>query len=210
MIISDSDRIFYSDGYRLGQSIIAEGYSEEAVAGGIEQLYSAIDGLIDSLLLQATRSGVTVDCTKGCAWCCHQPVFANNFELQYLTNHIRLHFPPEKVSEIMERAKAKNSRVASLNKKQMLNHKSPCPLLENDACLAYKARPMACRIYLATQVDTCVLFFKHPESKDNFPALLQFPLRAGQMLNEGFTAALKQHNHPVSVFRIEEGLYKLL
>jgi Fe-S-cluster containining protein len=205
----DSDRVFYSDGYRLGQSIITKGYSEEAVAEGIEQVYSAIDGLIESLLQQAARSKVNIDCTKGCSWCCHQPVFANNFELQYLTQFIRSHFSPEKISGITERAKAKNRLVNTMNEEQVLNHKAPCPLLEDGACLAYNARPMACRIYLSTKVETCVLFFNHPENKDNFPALLQFPLRAGQMLNEGFTAAMKQHNHPVSVFRLEEGLLSL-
>lgn len=209
MSLTDTDRVFYSDGYRLGQSIFDKGYSEKVVAEGVEQLYSAIDGLIDSLLQQAERSGVNIDCTKGCAWCCHQPVFANNFELQYLTQYIRSHFSLEKICEITERAKTKNRLVNTLNEEQVLNHKSPCPLLENGACLAYHARPMACRIYLSTKVETCVLFFNHPENKDNFPALLQFPLRAGQMLNEGFTAALKQHNHPASIFRLEEGLLSL-
>lgn len=206
MSISETDRIFYSDGYRLGQAAISDGFTSEAVAGGIGQLLSAIDGLIDSLLQQAGRSGVQVDCTKGCAWCCHQPVFANTFELQYLTDYIRKNFSPERISMILEKAGAKNRLVAPMTEKQMLNHKSPCPLLEEGACSAYAARPMACRIYLSSSVASCIRFYSDPEDADNYPALMEFPLRAGRMMNQGFTAALKQHGHPSSVHRIEEGL----
>lgn len=200
------DRIFYSDGYRLGQSVIAESYSEEALAMGIEQLYSAIDGLIDSLLQQAKRNRVVVDCTKGCAWCCHQPIFAHTFEIQYLANQVRKVLPAEKVDELRKRATTKNYQVKTLQEKEMLHYKSPCPLLENNACIAYHARPMACRIYLSTNVASCRWFYSRPDDPENYPALLDFPLKAGRMLNHGFMAALKQHGFAVTEYRIEEGL----
>ena len=50
---------------------------------------------------------------------------------------------------------------------------------------------MACRIYLSTDVKTCHEFYKNPDNIENYPALLDFPMKAGKMMNEGFKAALK-------------------
>jgi hypothetical protein len=97
-----------------------------------------------------------------------------------------------------------------MKRAEMLNYKSACPLLEDGACIAYAARPMACRIYLSTSVESCRRFYDDPGDAVNYPALLEFPLRAGRMLNEGFVAAFRQHGYPSSEVRMEEGLDSLL
>lgn len=207
---TETDRIFYSDGYRLGQITIKKGVSADSVVSGIAELYSSVDGLIDSLLQQAGRSAVKVDCARGCAWCCFQPVFVNTLEIQNLAEFIKVRFSAERTAQIAERAALKNSRVSAMKREEMLNHKSACPLLEDGACSAYAARPMACRIYLSTSVESCRKFYDDPGDEINYPALLEFPLRAGRMLNEGFVAAFRQHGYPSSEVRIEEGLDSLL
>ena len=93
-----------------------------------------------------------------------------------------------------------------LSEPELLNAKFPCPLLENGACLAYSARPMACRIYLSSDVKSCLRFFKEPGDIDSIPALLNLPLRAGKMMNEGFKAALKASGYETKEYRIEEKL----
>lgn len=206
----ETDRIFYSDGYRLGMAAVEKGITDESIQEGVQILLSTMDGLIGSLLQQAERSGVKVDCAKGCSWCCHQPVFGHTFEMQYLANQAKQNLPPVKVAEIMERATSKNNLVKAMEEKEMLNYKSPCPLLENNACIVYHARPMACRIYLSTSVESCLRFYSQPDDPENYPALLDFPLKAGRMLNQGFLAALKQHGFTVTEYRIEEGLSMFL
>jgi hypothetical protein len=91
-----------------------------------------------------------------------------------------------------------------LSEKEILNSKFPCPLLENGACSAYPARPMACRIYLSSDVNTCLKFYREPEDETTYPALLDFPMRAGRMMNEGFKAALKAHGINIQEFRIDQ------
>ena len=61
-------------------------------------------------------------------------------------------------------------------------------------------------IYLSTKLQTCLEFYHHPENETNFPALIDLPLRAGQMMNEGFRAALKESGIETAEFRLEEGL----
>jgi Fe-S-cluster containining protein len=203
---TESDRIFYSDGYRLAESAIEEGFSNETLFTAIESLYEAIDGLNDSIIALAKRQNTTVACYKGCHWCCHQAVFANSYELQYLGTNIKKNFTSEEVSAIIERTEDKYSMTSNLNDDEVLNYKAPCPLLKNDACLVYDSRPMACRIYLSTKLESCLEFYSNPEHETNYPALIDFPLRAGRMMNEGFGSALKGFGIETTEFKLEIGL----
>ena len=203
---SENDRIFYSDGYRLAQSAIEEGLTNETLFSAIESLYDAIDGLNDSIIALAERQNIKVACFKGCHWCCHQAVFANSYELHFLSEKIKKNFNPEDLTVVIAKTDAKYLATSNLSDDHILKYKAPCPLLQEGACSAYTARPMACRIYLSTKLQTCLEFYHHPENETNFPALIDLPLRAGQMMNEGFRAALKESGIETAEFRLEEGL----
>lgn len=203
---SENDRIFYSDGYRLAQSAIEEGLSNETLFSAIESLYDAIDGLNDSIIALAERQNIKVACFKGCHWCCHQAVFANSYELHFLSEKIKKNFNSEDLTVVISKTDAKYLATSNLSDDDILKYKAPCPLLQEGACSAYAARPMACRIYLSTKLQTCLEFYHHPENETNFPALIDLPLRAGQMMNEGFRAALKESGIETAEFRLEEGL----
>lgn len=203
---TENDRIFYADGYKLAQNAIQNGFSNESLFFAIESLYSAIDEVNDSLLELARRQNIQVDCQKGCHWCCHQAVYANSYELHYLSEQLKSRFTQEEFSTVVQLAEKKNVITSKLSTEEILKYKSPCPLLKDGSCSIYAARPMACRIYLSTRLDTCLEFFNQPENEDNFPALIDFPLRAGRMMNEGFRAALKEIGIETAEFRLEEGL----
>ena len=203
---TEHDHIFFSDGYKLAQSAIVQGLSNSTLFSAIESLYAAIDGLNDSVVALAQRQKMGVACHKGCHWCCHQAVYANSYELHFLSEKIKSRFSTEKISKWIEASKAKHAVTSTMNEEEISRYKSPWPLLENGACSIYDARPMACRIYLSTQLKTCIEFYQHPENKLNYPALINFPLRAGRMMNEGFMAALKEYGIETAEFRLEEGL----
>ncbi|BBE15933.1 hypothetical protein AQPE_0069 [Aquipluma nitroreducens] len=203
---SENERIFYSDGYRLAQSAIEEGLSNDTLFTAIESLYDAIDGLNDSIIALAERQNIKVACFKGCHWCCQQAVFANSYELHFLSEKIKKDFNPEDLTDVIAKTDAKYRITSNLSDDDILKYKAPCPLLHEGACSAYAARPMACRIYLSTKLQTCLEFYHHPENETNFPALIDLPLRAGQMMNEGFRAALKESGIETAEFRLEEGL----
>jgi Fe-S-cluster containining protein len=203
---SENDRIFYSDGYRLAQSATENGLTNDTLFAAIESLYDAIDGLNDSIISLAERQNIKVACFKGCHWCCHQAVFANSYELHFLSEKIKQNFSPEELTNVIAKTEAKHAITSVLPEDEVLLFKSPCPLLRDGSCSLYAARPMACRIYLSTKLETCLEFYKHPENETNFPALIDFPLRAGKMMNEGFMAALKQTGIETAEFRLEDGL----
>lgn len=205
---SETDKIFYSDGYRLGQLWAAKGVSTCDIAGAQTELYHTVDSLIDSLLRKAERFSKKAECSRGCSWCCYQPVFANSLEITHLWEYIRSNLPPALIGEIALRVSQKNSRVSAMQENEMLQYKSPCPLLNEGTCMAYEVRPMACRIYLSTSLSSCRQFYTDPANPDSYPALLEFPLRAGRMLNEGFTAAFRVSGLQITEYRLEEGLHR--
>ncbi len=206
MAITDIDKAFFSDGYKLGLNVVESGLTKEAMYAATEKIYEAIDGLIESLLKHSRRENIPVDCKKGCSYCCHQPVFAVSHEIDYLYDYMNSNFTPERKKNVIEKAKSLNTMRSKLNHKALLNHKSPCPLLEDGSCTAYEARPMACRIYLSMSVDSCRKFYDEPAPDENYAKLLEFPLQAGRMMNEGYTHALKTAQLNSTEFRIEEGL----
>ncbi|NQU55503.1 MAG: YkgJ family cysteine cluster protein, partial [Bacteroidetes bacterium] len=139
-----------------------------------------------------------------CEYCCFQPVYALDYEMQFLNTFIKEKFTKKEQTEIQTRANKNQQKLSNLQESEILNSKQPCPLLKNGACIAYEARPMACRIYLSSNVNSCIKFFNEPKDKSSFPALLEFPLRAGRMMNEGFKSALKTKGVVTEEFRIDE------
>jgi len=203
---SENDRLFYNDGYKLAQSAVKDGITNDKLFAAIESLYMAIDGLNDSITALAERQHMKVDCHKGCHWCCHQAVYANSYELHYLSERIKAVIPPEKIQRWINSAELKYEKTSQMTEDQIAEYKHPCPLLENGACSVYAIRPMACRIYLSTSLPSCLEFYRNPDNKANYPALLELPLRAGRMMNEGFMAALKEQGIETAEFRLEDGL----
>lgn len=196
------ERAFYHDGYQLGLSAI----KNDDFSSDLSEMYEAIDKLNDRLFEFASKQGQNIACEKGCEWCCHQPVFALDYEIDYLNRYIARNFTPAQQQEIKKRARKKKEKLDQLEGETLLNVKYACPLLLNGACMAYPARPMACRIYLSTNLSSCLRFFHEPEDKNSYPALLDFPMRAGRIMNEGFKAALKTQGIITKEFRIEEKL----
>jgi len=204
--LKDLEKQFHADGYRLGMKAVEAGNSKNSLYSAVKKLHQMVDNLVDSFLEFAEKQNQKPACKKGCHWCCHQPVFALEYELDYLRDFISENFDFSTQNQIAARAGKKNKTLEKLSGESLLNSKFPCPLLDNGTCLAYLARPVACRIYLSANLETCLKFYHNPEDKNSFPALLELPMRLGRMLNEGFKAALKANGFKVEEFRIEEKL----
>jgi len=200
------EKAFYHDGFQLGMKASETGITPDKLFSALAEMYAAIDSMNTSLQQFAQQQGQQIACKKGCQWCCHQPVFAMDYELDFLKQYIGKNFTPRQQTRIKEKALKKNEALGRLKGDKLLNAKHPCPLLVQGVCTAYAARPMACRIYLSSNVDSCRKFYRKPEDNSNFPALLDFPMRAGRMMNEGFRAALKDNGVVAKEFRIEERL----
>jgi Fe-S-cluster containining protein len=202
--LKELEKQFHADGYRLGMQAVEAGCTEEALQKAVHQLHRMVDEVIEAFYGLAEQNNQVPACSKGCHWCCHQPVYAMSYELDYLNQYLKENFSTVKLNEIAVRSAEKKKKLSVLKGDDLLYSKVPCPLLEDGACMAYEARPVACRIYLSSNVASCLWFYNEPEKEESIPALLQFPLRMGRMLNQGFKAALKAHGIIAGEYRIDE------
>ena len=186
------DNIFYQDGYQLARCILDTRPGSEAIIEIMESAYDSIDGLIDSFGNRCTREGLRMDCKKSCAWCCTQAVLVSTHEIMYLFAWMDKHLSSDQLTQIHQGAMERDRHTAQMDAREFLHFNLPCPFLCDTSCLVYPARPMACRIYLSADAESCKQQFDHPDKRDIMARLYEFPLRAGRLFNEGIRHALAQ------------------
>lgn len=188
------DEAFFKDGYNLCDRHLSMGFNKDSIMSAQKQLYKVVDELIDSFLKRTAAEQQPTECRKGCAYCCHQTVLASGHELLYLAAYLKKKFPGNALKTIVDRAATKAEVSSKLKMSKLLRYKQACPLLHSKGnfCMAYQARPMACRIYLSRNVQSCIDDLNSPNDDKIYPQLFDMPLRAGRMLNEGFQARLRK------------------
>jgi Fe-S-cluster containining protein len=86
---------------------------------------------------------------------------------------------------------------------EFLHFIHPCPFLKDGSCIVYPVRPMACRIYLSCDSESCRAQYDSPEDSRIMARLYEFPLRAGRLFNEGIRHALAEKGIITSEWLIE-------
>jgi Fe-S-cluster containining protein len=95
-----------------------------------------------------------VSCKSGCSACCSYPVYISLLEGMLLYRHLteKGHWTP-KLRKALE---AHATRTTALSADVWLMINLPCPLLEQNKCIAYSARPFTCRtLYARTPASYC-------------------------------------------------------
>jgi len=198
-------RIFYRDGYRLANEHLDQGINAANLKRAIGLLYQAVDDLLESFIRRSEAEGIPTACKEGCSWCCHKEVFAVTHEFFYIQDYLRHELSSERRERILQGAREKVMLTLDRSVEERQKVRSSCPFLDGRSCLVYEARPMACRIYLSTSEASCKRDHDRPGNHNIIPEILEFPLLAGRMLNEGFVACLKQLGLQSSELPVEQG-----
>jgi Fe-S-cluster containining protein len=209
------DQAFFKDGYALCNTVLAGGFTQISFNAAFQTFYKNIDAFIANFLSVAESKGTPCECKKGCNYCCHQTVLVSTPELIYLGSFLNKKYMPQALDKLNERIDKKVSLTEGMPMNKLLKFKKACPLLHSTGgfCMAYQARPLACRIYLSQSVKSCIDDLEHPDDNSIFPMLYDLPLRAGRMMNEGFQARLREGRmNSLQVFEntIEGGLKTVL
>ena len=199
------NKIFYRDGYRLALQHLEVEVSVSNLKAAVMELYAAMDGLLEVFVRRSAAEGRSVACRKGCAWCCHQEVFAVTHEQLFIMEFVQNYSSESERSLFIARAREKSVQTLNRPLGEQLKVRVACPFLEDGACAVYEARPMACRIYLSASEKGCRKEHDQPGNQKSIPDLFEFPLQAGRMLNEGFVACLKQIGLPSTELPLEQG-----
>ena len=184
-------KTFANDGYAMAKTLPAQ-CTKETFSAQLKEFYNQVEQLSDSFLTMCQRDNVKVDCKMGCAWCCYQSVFALTHEMLVVADYVRSHFSKGVQKEILNRAKRKTAKTKNLSREALLGTNEACPLLRNGACMVYPVRPVACRIYLSSDVRSCEKRYQKPADITIKPKLFGFMLEAGRHFNYGFVTGLKE------------------
>jgi Fe-S-cluster containining protein len=104
--------------------------------------------------LKRNPSDHVIECSRGCAFCCHLRVTAMAPEVFLLANHIRRNFKDD-LKSVLGRVRATDENARGLSAKERARHQFPCGLLLDNACSVYSARPSSCRALTSISVNTC-------------------------------------------------------
>jgi len=140
----------------------------------------------DAVRLRVLQSAkVTPACSKGCSWCCSHKVGVTVPELIAIVAHLRA--SPERLEVARKRAAelAKNPLIFSDSEKPRA--RIPCALLNDDgSCGVYEVRPLPCRSWLSTDVESCK---KHLDEKAE-PKLVLGAARSGRFVQLGLVKVM--------------------
>ena len=94
-------------------------------------------------------------CRAGCSYCCYYRVHVTPLEIISL-----VHFIQTRLSDVelaaLERRVADTDRVThGMSDEERSRAQIPCPLLVDNHCVAYDARPLECRGYVSMDVNAC-------------------------------------------------------
>ena len=205
-LLSDFQQAFFNDGYNMAKVFLKDGLSLDSLMELTKTLYNYMDEVTSLFIDHCNRQERRVDCRKGCSICCHQCIMLLPHEAFYLHQYINTQLSQRGLNEIIAQALCKAELTKNMEVEQYVHFKHPCPLLVNDACIAYEARPIACRIYLSSKFESCNDEYLDPKNFSVFPALYDFPLRTGRMINEGIYQALLHKSYSMAELKLENAI----
>ena len=103
----------------------------------------ATSTLTSSLLGRAPQGALA--CRQGCAHCCHQRVGATAPEALAIFATLQATRSSAELLRLRERVERAYHSTRGLTRDERNSPEHPCPLLENNLCSVYEARPLSCR-----------------------------------------------------------------
>ena len=200
MTVSDSQRLqIAQEERRIARGVDAQRPSGEEVVALMRVLSRKLEssrdsGSIDELmefLYSNMNSGADqlseapIACGRGCAHCCYIPwVDASPPEVLFVAKSIS----PEEREFIAEAVAARAERMRGKTLQERATTITPCPLLKDQACGLYGARPLACRTLVSTDSALCKRSYMEL-SREQIPSLAVWRL-LGAAYMVAFEAAI--------------------
>lgn len=111
-------------------------------------------------IIAREMAGLEIDCSRGCSWCCHQLVVLTNIEdARRILLLARERMDAPRFAAFEQQLRQQAAQIAALGYEQAGQRNWPCPLLQDNECTVYEARPVACRTVFSPDREFCRVAF---------------------------------------------------
>jgi Fe-S-cluster containining protein len=125
-------------------------------------------------------------CENGCSYCCHYHVYASPLEVFALVENVKA-LDSAAQNLIQDRLTTNLEQITKLTLEEHIATNIRCALLGDDGkCVAYEARPLACRKHHSVDGIACKVTFDDPSSP-----MENTLVAAREAVSAGFVGALK-------------------
>lgn len=139
-------------------------------------------------------------CARGCSHCCHMWTALRAPEALFIAAAM-----PGELRAAVDTAHAE---TVALSYEERLRLVRPCPLLQDDACSLYEARPIGCRTAASTDAAVCARAYRLLSDEDIPQPLIFLNQRAGYAL--ALAGALRHAGHPAGAYELNGALHAAL
>jgi hypothetical protein len=150
-----------------------------------------------------TFGGVPLACKKGCSHCCRVWISATAPEVLFISKIVR-----SRGGAIIDRLTATHAQTQGHDFISRGRHPYPCPMLEQDICSIYEARPQTCRLGVSGDAQICARVFRD-FSNEMIPTPHVF-LMGKTAYSIAMAMALKRSNLPHEGYELNAALVRAL
>ena len=140
-----------------------------------------------------------IDCRGECSYCCHLFTGASAPEIFAIADEVRSTRSESQIIDILDRCKPLVGKRVT----DRTGQKLPCPLLENNLCSVYEARPLSCRRYTSASASDCEAVFEGVRDEIHYSTL---HLNIGEATKIALQASLQACNLPRTGYELGEAL----
>ena len=136
-----------------GSSLAPRG-SRNSISRAIAEIVDLAEQIIDERNKVEPPRGA-IHCRPGCSHCCYMRVHVTPPEVILLADFVKANFAVDQFEGLVRRLTENASTLRGVTDEEHGRAGIPCPLLVDDFCSAYVARPLECRGYASTDVTAC-------------------------------------------------------
>lgn len=163
-----------------------------ATRANLDNVQRKTQRVLDAQLALVRRTHERLACSRGCAMCCHLRVMATPAEVFGLVRYMRERLDRRDFDALAARISGASARIHALPRDRLLFTNIPCPLLVDNACSMYPARPFNCRTYHSLDYDACLASFRNPDDASlTHPQSAQVT-RVNEGVQQGFVDILEK------------------
>ncbi|MTI08347.1 hypothetical protein E1160_00915 [Rhodospirillaceae bacterium RKSG073] len=150
----------------IAQELYDFAYDHDDSSQIMSFFYDKMTNFINEGLKSPELRGEKLDCSTGCASCCHLPVKCPPETIFFIAHCLQTALPKGQIKELKSVLNLYVHEWEQAPENKKLSTRLPCPFLDPvNACMIYEIRPFSCRAFTSTNVRVCEQLLTRPDDE---------------------------------------------